>query len=82
MKTTIKLENENLIKQTKQGVKAYVICPKCNRGDMQYGYKGLTEWVCTWIDCCFKTKEILSIIEIQQLIKLKTQLKQIKQLKI
>lgn len=82
MKTTIKQETEKVILAVKHNHNPYVICSCCGRGGMQYGYYGLSEWVCIWRDCPFKTNKIPSIQEIKDLIHLKTQLKQIKDWKI
>lgn len=82
MKTTIEKETEKLIQDVKENRTSYVICPKCNRGSMEYGYRGMPEWVCLWKDCCFVTNEIPSEDKIRGLINLKEGLKDIIRYKI
>jgi hypothetical protein len=81
MKTTVKIETERLIDAVKNNKEIYVICPECDRGSMEYGYNGTPFWNCLWRDCN-DFFDIPSIQEIQDLIHLKTQLKQIKDWKI
>ena len=78
METAIKRLTENLIQAVKQDIKIYMLCPKCGKGDMKYGYKGVAGWVCLWRDCHYTTDKIPSIQEIKNLINLKKQLKQLK----
>lgn len=79
MKTTIAKEIQRLIESVKKRVHPYLICPKCGRGELQYGYDGTPEWICIWKDCPFRTKEIPSKEKIKYLIELKEDLKKIKE---
>lgn len=78
----IQNEIKELVESVKKNKYPYVICPKCKRGGMEYGYNGSDEWVCLWKDCFYRTDEIPSVQEIKDLIKLKNQLEQIKKLEI
>lgn len=70
---------DRLVYDVKHCQHPYVVCPNCGQGhmEMQQG-----AWTCLWNDCMFRTEEIPSEDEIQELINLKENLILIRKYKI
>ena len=76
MKTTIQKQIKGAFSRVKKGLSFYIICPECGRGELGYsnGY-----WHCLWRDCYFKTNEIPSKEEMENLIQFKKNLQLLKE---